>query len=105
MLLESLYIGMITLENSLTLSTMTKDAHTLELSSSVPDIYPRENPVHVCQNTQVRMLIAELFLRAPICNNLYIHVQAQKIETMWIIEHCKATGHATAIFIMLRESS
>lgn len=52
MLLESLYIGIITLENSLTLSTMTKGAHTLELSSSVADIYPRENPVHVCQNTQ-----------------------------------------------------
>lgn len=84
---------------------MSKDAHTLELSSSVPDIYLRENPVHVYQNTQVRILIAELFLRAPICNNLYIHVQAQKIETIWIIEHCKATGQATAMFIMLQESS
>lgn len=31
---------------------MTKDAHTRELSSSVPDIYPRENSVLVYQNTQ-----------------------------------------------------
>lgn len=53
------------MENSVTLSTITGDSYTLKVSNSLPDKHLRETPVHVYQNTQIRMFTAKLFIIVP----------------------------------------